>query len=575
MSASADTLSGLGPDIPDPRAPRGARGFRRLGLRLADRWLLISALSAALAAVPVLTVLGISLTPTLDIWLHLASTVLPGYTANTLILFVGVGIGTTVIGVTTAWLVTMCRFPGWQSFEWALLLPLAVPSYILAFVVTDMLEFSGPVQGALRDMFGWKTVRDYWFPDIRTIGGAITMFSLTLYPYVYLLARSAFLQQSVCVLEVSRTLGRSGVASFFQVALPLARPAIVAGVALALMETLNDFGTVRYFAVNTFTTGIFDVWLSYNNAGGAAQIASVLLGFVVLLIALESISRRQQRFHHTSSKLRDLPGYRLSGWRKGAAFLVCSLPILLGFVLPASVLSVYAVESFPETFGDRFLFDAGSSLLLATVSAVAAVGVGLLLAYANRIRGGRLLAILTRLSVIGYAVPGAVLALGIIIPFGWLDNHVDAAMQDLFGISTGLLLSGTTAALVFAYVTRFLAVSFGAASSGLAKVTRNMDNAARMLGRTPFGALREVHLPLIRASVITAGLLVFVDVMKELPMTLILRPFGFNTLATRAYDYASDERLWEASLPALSIVLVGILPVILMSRALRESRPGH
>lgn len=575
MSASADTLSGLGPDIPDPRAPKGARGFRRLGLRLADRWLLISALTAALAAVPVLTVLGISLTPTLDIWLHLASTVLPGYTANTLILFVGVGVGTTVIGVTTAWLVTMCRFPGWQSFEWALLLPLAVPSYILAFVVTDMLEFSGPVQGALRDLFGWKTVRDYWFPDIRTIGGAITMFSLTLYPYVYLLARSAFLQQSVCVLEVSRTLGRSGIASFFQVALPLARPAIVAGVALALMETLNDFGTVRYFAVNTFTTGIFDVWLSYNNAGGAAQIASVLLGFVVLLIALESISRRQQRFHHTSSKLRDLPGYRLSGWRRGAAVLVCSLPILLGFVLPALVLTVYAAESFPETFGDRFLVDAGSSLVLAAVAAVAAVGVGLLLAYANRIRGGKLLAILTRLSVIGYAVPGAVLALGIIIPFGWLDNQVDAAMRDLFGISTGLLLSGTTVALVFAYVTRFLAVSFGAASSGLAKVTRNMDNAARMLGRTPFGALREVHLPLIRASVITAGLLVFVDVMKELPMTLILRPFGFNTLATRAYDYASDERLWEASLPALSIVLVGILPVILMSRALRESRPGH
>lgn len=575
MSASADTLSGLGPDIPDPRSPKGARGFRRLGLRLADRWLLISALTAALAAVPVLTVLGISLTPTLDIWLHLASTVLPGYTANTLILFVGVGIGTTVIGVTTAWLVTMCRFPGWRSFEWALLLPLAVPSYILAFVVTDMLEFSGPVQGALRDMFGWQTVRDYWFPDIRTIGGAITMFSLTLYPYVYLLARSAFLQQSVCVLEVSRTLGRGGVASFFQVALPLARPAIVAGVALALMETLNDFGTVRYFAVNTFTTGIFDVWLSYNNAGGAAQIASVLLGFVVLLIALESISRRQQRFHHTSSKLRDLPGYRLSGWRKGAAFVACSLPILLGFVLPASVLSVYAAESFPETFGDRFLVDAGSSLVLAAVSAIVAVGVGLLLAYANRIRGGRLLAILTRLSVIGYAVPGAVLALGIIIPFGWLDNRVDAAMRDLFGISTGLLLSGTMVALVFAYVTRFLAVSFGAASSGLAKVTRNMDNAARMLGRTPFGALREVHLPLIRASVITAGLLVFVDVMKELPMTLILRPFGFNTLATRAYDYASDERLWEASLPALSIVLVGILPVILMSRALRDSRPGH
>jgi iron(III) transport system permease protein len=536
---------------------------------------MVSAAVAMLVSIPVLTVLGMSLTPTLDIWQHLASTVLPKYILNTLTLFIGVGIGTTLIGVATAWLVTMCRFPGRAQFEWALLLPLAVPSYILAFVVTDMLEFSGPVQGALRDLFGWKTVRDYWFPDIRTIGGAITMFSLTLYPYVYLLARSAFLQQSVCVLEVSRTLGRTSLSSFFRVALPLARPAIVAGVALALMETLNDFGTVSYFAVNTFTTGIFDVWFSYNNAGGAAQIASVLLGFVVILIALENISRRQQRFHHTSSKLRDLPGYSLTGWRRIVAVIACALPVLLGFLLPASVLTVYAVESFHETFGDRFLLDATRSLLLATVSAIIAIGVGLLLAYANRIRGGRMLAVLTRLSVVGYAMPGAVLALGIIIPFGWLDNRVDAVMRDMFGISTGLLLSGTATALVFAYVVRFLAVSFGAASSGLAKVTGNMDHAARMLGRSAFGTLREVHLPLIRASVITAGLLVFVDVMKELSMTLILRPFNFNTLATRTYDYASDERLWEASLPALSIVVVGVLPVILMSRILRESRPGR
>lgn len=558
-----------------PRVPDGARGFGLSVIRRPDVWLILSAVIALLVSIPVITVLVMSTVSTGDIWAHLASTVLTVYVANTLILFVGVGVGTILIGVTTGWLVTMCQFPGRRIFEWALLLPLAVPSYILAFVATDMLEFSGPLQGALRDMFGWRTMQDYWFPDIRTIGGAILMFSLTLYPYVYLLARSAFLQQSVCVLEVSRTLGRSGLSSFFQVALPLARPAIVAGVALALMETLNDYGTVKYFAVNTFTTGIFDVWLSYNNAGGAAQLASALLGFVILLIALEQISRRQQRYHQTTSKLKDLPGYPLSRWRATAAISACLLPVLLGFLLPASVLAHYAFESFSDTFGPAFLSDARNSLLLASVSAVIAVFLGVFLSYANRLRPGKALTALTRFSVVGYAVPGAVLALGVIIPFGWLDNYIDGLMRSAFDHSTGLIFSGTVFALIFAYVVRFLAVSFGAATSGLSKVTRNMDNAARMLGRSPLGTLGAVHLPLIRASVITAGLLVFVDVMKELPMTLILRPFNFNTLATRTYDYASDERLWEASLPALSVVIVGILPVILMSRALRNSRPGH
>jgi iron(III) transport system permease protein len=575
VTTGVTALPGLKPEDTDPRSPKGGRGFRVFAWRLPDRWFVIAALVALVTAIPVITVLLMALTPTADIWAHLSSTVLPTYVANTLILFAGVGTGTILIGVSTAWLVTMCRFPGDRIFDWALLLPLAVPSYILAFVATDMLEFSGPVQGALREIFGWKTVRDYWFPDIRTIGGAITMFSLTLYPYVYLLARSAFLQQSVCVLEVSRTLGRSSTQSFFQVALPLARPAIVAGVALALMETLNDYGTVHYFAVNTFATGIYDVWMSYNNSGGAAQLASVLLGFVILLIALENLSRRQQRFHQTTGKVRDLPGYRLTGWKRTAAIVICFLPVGLGFILPAAVLALYAFESYAETFSARFLTDMQNSFVMAAIAAVIAVGIGILLSYANRLRGGKTLTILTRLAVVGYAVPGSVLALGIIIPFGWLDNRVDAFMREHFDMSTGLLLSGTMTALIFAYVVRFLAVSFGAATSGLAKVTRNMDNAARMLGRNPAGTLVDVHVPLIRASLVTAGLLVFVDVMKELSMTLILRPFNFNTLATRAYDYASDERLWEASLPALSIVIVGIVPVILMSRILRQSRPGR
>ncbi|WP_193187297.1 ABC transporter permease [Nisaea sediminum] len=538
-------------------------------------WLLAAFVLAALVVAPIAALVWIAFNPAENIWPHLFATVLGTYLSSTLLLMTGVGVSVVLIGTGTAWLVVSCRFPGRRVFEWALLLPLAVPAYVIAYTYTDLLEFAGPLQTGLRAIFGWETKRDYWFPDIRTMGGAIAMISLVLYPYVYAMARAAFLEQSVCVLEVSRTLGSTAWRAFFTVALPLARPAIVVGLTLALMETLNDFGTVDYFAVRTLTRGVFDTWFFMGNPGGAAQIALVMLVFVVGLIWIERSSRARQRFHHTSSHVRALPGYQLTGAKRAGAVLACALPILLGFVVPASVLGYYAFEYFEQSWTADFLHYAENSLKLSLISAVATVAAAVLLGYAVRLNPGRGVRFASRLASVGYAIPGAVLAIGILIPAGALDNAIDAFSREQFGFPTGLLLSGTTTALVFAYMVRFMAISFGAVEAGLGKVTPNMDLAARALGHGPLATLRKVHLPLIRGSLLTAIVLVFVDTMKELPATLVLRPFNFQTLATYVYQYASDELLEQCALAALAIVAAGILPVIVLSRAISASRPGH
>ena len=545
------------------------RASRRLRL---DGWTVGTLLIALTVATPVLAVIGMALAPSGDIWAHLVDTLLARYAGNTFLLMLGVSLGTFAIGVGTAWLVTMCRFPGAAVFEWALLLPMAVPAYVIAFTYTDLLEYAGPVQGGLRALFGWRDARDYWFPEIRSLGGAGAMFTLVLYPYVYLLSRAAFLEQSVCVLEISRTLGRTAWGSFLTVGLPLARPAIAIGIALVLMETLNDYGTVSYFAVATFTAGIFDVWLGMNSLPGAAQLACLLLAIILVLVGIERFSRRRQRFHHTSTRYRSLPRHRLRRGRAALASLACLAPIALGFVLPAAVLMAFASASQAEP---GFLAAIANSLTLAALAALMAVLAGLFLAYGARLGASPALKAATQLASLGYAVPGAVLAVGVIIPFAWFDNTLDRLMRDAFGISTGLVLSGTIAAVTFAYVVRFLALSLGTIEAGLGKVTASMDQAARTLGQGPLGTLRRIHLPMIRASVLTAALLVFVDVMKELPMTLLLRPFNFHTLATRVYEYAADELLEEAALPALAIVAAGIGPVVLLSLAIRRARPGH
>ena len=526
-------------------------------------------------AIPTIAVLIMAVTPADNIWSHLAATVLPDYIITTLLLMTGVGTGTFLIGTGTAWLVTMCRFPGRRLFEWALLLPMAIPAYVIAYVYTDLLEYAGPIQEGLRALFGWTVKSQYWFPEIRSLGGAACMMTLVFYPYVYLLSRAAFLEQSVCVLEVSRTLGRNPWKSFFLVALPLARPAIVIGLTLVLMETLNDFGTVDYFAVATFSAGIFDVWLNMNNVAGAAQLASVLLIFVLVLIGLERRARRGQRFHHTTTKYRALPGYPLRGKWSVLATTACLAPVFFGFLVPAAVLGNYALGHYAATLEADYLSFTLNSIGLSALAALLAVAIGTFMAYGIRLKGGTVLKTMTRFASLGYAVPGAVLAIGVIIPTAWLDNSVDAFMRDTFGISSGLLLSGSIFAVTIGYVVRFLAVSFGTMEASLGKITPNMDGAARTLGKGPAAILLKVHLPLMRSSILTAGILVFVDCMKELPMTVILRPFNFHTLATFVHEYASDELLAESSLAALTIVAAGILPVILLSRTITHSRPGQ
>jgi len=557
-------------------AVSGRFSVRQLIARLTpDRWGAATLAVALFVATPLIAVASIALTPAPDIWRHLYDTVLFGYIERTLILIAGLGLGTFILGTGTAWLVTMCRFPGRGLFNWALVLPLAVPTYILAFVFTDQLEYAGNLQVALREIFGWRDRQDYWFPEIRSMGGAITVMTLVLYPYVYLLARAAFLEQSVCVLEVSRTLGKSAWQCFWQVALPLARPAIVVGMTLAMMEALNDFGTVDFFGVKTFTAGIYDVWLNMDNISGAAQLASVLMIFVVVLVVLERMARRGQRYHHTSTKVQALPSYQLRGWRAGLAIAFCALPILLGFVLPASVLTSYAVVFFEVTLNANYLTITLNSILLSASAAVAAVAIGLILAYGLRMGEGPLPRAAVRFASIGYAVPGAVLAIGVIVPMAALDNTIDHFSERVFGISTGLLLSGTVVAILYGYLTRFLALSFGTVEAGLGKVSRNMDGAARTLGASPLRAMSRIHFPLIRTSLLTAGLLVFVDCMKELPITIILRPFGYDTLATFVFQYASDELFEESALGALTIVAAGLIPVVILALTSLRTRPGH
>jgi iron(III) transport system permease protein len=549
----------------DPAVPRRRRP---------DRWTVATALIAGLIALPILIVLASLAVPTGAIWSHLATTVLPVYVANTLWLMAGVGIGTLAIGAGTAWLVTLHRFPGRDLFEWALLLPMAVPAYIIAYTYAGLLDFAGPVQGSLRALFGWNR-RDYWFPEIRSLGGAVAMMTLVLYPYVYLLARAAFTEQSVCVLEASRTLGAGPWRRFFSVGLPLARPAVVAGVALALMETLNDLGTVQHFAVDTFTTGIFRTWLGMGEPAAAAQLAAVMLIFVVALIMLERWSRGEARYHQTSTRYRKLPSHRLRGAKAMLATAACAAPILLGFVLPLLVLIGWALRAETLLFDARFFRLALHSIGLGLLAAALAVGLSVLLAYGARLRPTPTVRALVRLASAGYAIPGAVVAVGIMLPFAAIDRTIDAWSMAAFGYSTGLLLSGTVAAVTYAYLVRFLAVSFNAAEASLSKVTRSMDDAARVLGRRPGEILASIHLPLLRPSLLAAGLLVFVDVIKELPATLILRPFNFDTLAIHAYDLARDERLAEVAAPALAILVAGLGPVIVLARAVGRARPGH
>ena len=533
-------------------------------------WTIATAAIALPIATPILCVLAKSFTDTGDIWQHLVETVLLRYLLNSCALIVGVGSGVLLLGVGCAWLVTTCNFWGRRWFEWALLLPLASPAYVLAYTYTEWLEYYGPVQTTLRNWFGWQDVSEYWFPSVRSLPSAIILFSLVLYPYVYLLTRVAFLEQASRTLEASRSLGCNPWQSFGKVALPLARPAIIAGLSLVLMETLSDFGTVEFFGVDTFTTGIYRVWFGMGEAAAASQLSSFLLLFILVFIVLEQWSRRQAKYYQSGDRFSPMQPYMLQGVRASLATLSCLIPLVFGFVLPAGLLVKMAIEN-PDSWQGRFWDYAQNSFTLAALTALLGIIFSVAIAYGVRLYPNLIMQTTARISAIGYAIPGSVIAVGILIPLGAFDNSFDAWMQETFNISTGLLLSGTIFALIFAYLVRFLAVAFGTVESSLGKITPNLDHASRSLGYGVTETLWHIHVPMMRGSLLTAGILVFVDVMKELPATLIIRPFNFDTLAIRTYQLASDERLAEAAGPALAIVLVGIIPVIFLSLRIRRS----
>jgi iron(III) transport system permease protein len=524
---------------------------------------------AAVVLLPILSVLWIALNPVENIWPHLLTTTLPRYFGNTLLLMVSVGILTTMVGTGAAWLVVMYRFPFHGLLQWALLLPLAIPAYIGAYALVDFLEYAGPVQSGLRAVFGWTSARDYPFPEIRSRGSAVLVLSAALYPYVYLMARTAFRDQSVGVLEVSRALGCGPWRSFFRVGLPLARPAIAAGVAIVMMETANDFGTVEFFAVQTLTTGIFTVWLEASNAGGAAQIAMVILGLVLILVALEKTSRRKIRFFRTTSRQSPIEPRRLTGLAAMLTIALCVIPFAVGFVLPASVIGWHALDN-AEIWRNIELYTAlWTTIWVGGIAAILTVIGGVFLVYGVRLSGKGLPGKVLPLTTIGYAAPGAVLGIGLVIPLAAMDNRVADLIQGLTGWDPGLMLTGSAFAIILAYFVRFFAIAQGAADAAMGRISPNLPMAARSLGQTEAGTLRRVHLPMISGSIATALLLVFVDVVKELPATLLLRPFNFNTLATRVYDQASLENLGEAAPAAIIVMAVGFLAVLFLARSSR------
>lgn len=535
-------------------------------------WNALTIFVAILVSIPVLTVAANIFIPSGDIWEHLASTVLPDYIKNSMILMVGVGTGVFILGVGNAWLVTMCRFPGSKYFDWLLILPMAVPAYLMAYTYTDFLTYTGPFQSMIRDITGWG-LGDYWFPDVRSIGGAIIMMSFVFFPYVYLITRAAFLEQSTSLLEASRSLGASPFQSFYKVALPLARPSISAGMALALMETLNDFGTVDYFGVQTFTTGIYRTWFGLGERAAAAQLAAFLLIFILFLILLERQSRNKMSIkQETTGRFKRLSVYRLKGWKAWGSTIFCATPVLIGFVFPTLILTDMMITNFDVAVDSRFLEFSLNTVLVALIAGFVALAVALIMGYGVRLNPNIFTRTATRIGSMGYAIPGSVIAVGILIPFGWLDNTIDSWMRDTIGVSTGLLLSGTIFALIFAYVVRFLAVAYNTVEASLGKITPSMDEAAEGMGYRFGKILRKIHIPMMSGSLFAAIMLVIVDVIKELPATIIVRPFNFDTLAVQVYRLASDERLGESSGAALAIILVGLIPVFILSRSIARTR---
>lgn len=525
---------------------------------------------AAICLLPLIGVVAAACLGTLDTLARLAETVLWDYTWTTLVLVTLVAVGAILIGSVTAWLVVATEFRGRRILEVALVVPLAFPAYVLAYAYTDVLDHPGIVQTTLRNMMGWGP-RDYWFPEIRSLGGAALMLTLVLYPYVYLMARTAFRMQAATPFYAARSLGASPIKAFLTISLPMARPAIAAGALLVVMETIADFGTVAHFSVQTFATGIYTSWFGLADRAAAAQLAVGLLAFALLVAALEYMNRGKAAFAAKGSQ-EVFARFHLRGRRALGAQLVCVLPVLLGVIIPTVTLILMGLRSEQDIFSPRYIRFIQNSLLLASVAALVTVGAAILLGTFNRVLSGKTALATLFIGRLGYAVPGGVIAVGLLVPFARFDNWLDDQMEAWFDISTGLLISGSIWLLIAAYMIRFLAAAIGSYDSGLATVTPNIDAASRVLGRTAWGTVRNIHMPILRSSILTALLIVFVDTIKELPATLILRPFNYDTLAVQAFRLASDERLEGAAVPSLMIAGIGLLPVILLCAQIGDWR---
>lgn len=523
---------------------------------------------------PLAAILFLAVTADGSGWPNLLRSVLPSMLWQTLLLTVGVAAVTLVVGAVMAWLVTFHSFPGRNLMKWSAILPLAVPGYITAFAYVDYFSYSGPFQTAVRKLMGWQTPAESWIPDIRSPGGAILVLAFSLYPYVYMTARAAFMRQPMSQLDVARTLGRTPWQALLQIVLPQARPALAVGASLVIMEVMNDIGAVQFFGVNTLTYGIYSTWLGQGDLGTATQLAFVLLSGIAVLIGFEHVMRTRDTLSRGGRSHSPIRRSRLRGAQAAAAFLAMFLPIAIGFLVPVLLLLHYGWRRFADLPSTAFFSAMGNSFLLAIMACAGTLVLALLFGHATRNSDNRWLSRITRFASFGYALPGTVLAIGIIIPFGFLDARINAATKALFDYVPGLILSGSMVALVFAYVTRFLVIATGTVNAGFEKISPHLDQVARTLGRKPFAVFREIHLPLLRPSLVTATLLVFVDALKELPATLLLRPFDFDTLATYVFTSASLGQLEEAALPALSIALAGLVPVFILSRNLRD-RAGN
>nr|WP_298929742.1 iron ABC transporter permease [uncultured Erythrobacter sp.] len=537
-----------------------ARGFAVNG------WLIAALIIAALAGLPILAILISAPSGGMDAIAHLASTVLGRYTANTALLMLFAGGLAAVTGTGSAWLVTAAEFPGRKMLAWALILPLAVPAYIAAYIYADLLDFTGPVQSSLRNMFGWSA-GDYPFPQIRSLSGGAFVLGIVLYPYVYLLARAAFAAQSHSQFKAARSLGASPSNAFFKVALPAARPAIAGGLALVLMETLAEFGVAQYFAIPTFSTGIFRSWLAMGDKQAALKLAAMMLVFVVVLIALEASTRKGRSDSRDGlSASERQPLITLSPSGRWLATLACVLPVLLGFIIPAAHLGWLASSDVAIAAAGRLGTYVSGSLWLGLATSFTCLVAALLLAFAKARSNSRAVQGSIRVATLGYALPGALLAVGLLAPLGAVDVGITRFARDTFGYGGGLLLTGTSIILIYALSVRFMTVAYNSVDGGLSKIPPKLDHAARSLGASPARVLTQIYTPLLRPSLLAAAALVFIDTVRELPATLILRPFNLETLATRTYRLASDERLVEASIPALILLGAGLLPVLLLNR---------